>query len=98
MVEEGLEEVEVVAEVEAVGQGVVDLDRVGQEEPFSVGKVLPPSDSGGGVGREADRMGDGGERDPGDRSVVDDYRPGSPTGTSVFSSPGTRRRKRKPRC
>ena len=70
-VEEGLEEGEVVPDVEAVGQGVVDLDRVGQEDPVPVGEVLPPGDPGDGVGREADRVGECGERDPGDRGVID---------------------------
>jgi hypothetical protein len=64
-VEEGLEEGEVVPDVEAVGQGVVDLDGVGEEDPVPGGEVLSPRDPGDGIGREADRVGEGGERDPG---------------------------------
>ncbi len=63
------------ADVEAVGQPVVELDRVGQQDPLSVGKVLSPGDPGDGVGGEVDRVGEGGEGDPGDRGVVDDIVP-----------------------
>ena len=37
------------AGVEAVGQGVMDLDRVGEEDPVPVGEVLSPGDPGDGV-------------------------------------------------